>query len=38
MKKTILLAALIGATGAFADSYLYWMVNTADTSLDSNYS
>ena len=38
MKKTILLAALIGATGAFADSYLYWMVNTADSSLDSNYS
>ena len=38
MKKTILLAALIGATGAFADSYLYWMVNTADPSLDSNYS
>jgi len=32
MKKTFLLAALLGVTGAFAaDSYLYWMINTADS-------
>lgn len=40
MKKSIFLAALLIAIGASAsDSYLYWMVNTADTTPDySGYS
>ena len=33
MKKTFLLAALLGVTGAFAaDSYLYWMIDTEDAA------
>lgn len=32
MKRTLLLAALIGAIGAFADSYLYWMIDTEDAN------
>ena len=38
MKKSLLLAALFGATGAFAaDSYLYWMVDTSSASNFGDY-
>ena len=33
MKKSLLLAAILGATGAFAaDSYLYWMIDTTSAN------
>lgn len=38
MKKSLLLATILGATGAFAaDSYLYWMIDTSSAN-DFTYS